>query len=475
MALYTGSGSKSWFAIGRNKVRGTKITEFDAPSGDGSSRTAGMTQKRFPFSEFNINEIADAIDSNLITGFGSRAAQVFGRYSAGGRIVTGIIPEDIIHFMMGILNLDTRPDGTLMANLNSKDTPDDTLIPAGHSVGSNYTPGNDGENKINASSPPSRLKFEFSAVPTAGTVTIKGFRKIGRADVDRFPITETATPRAISFTSKNYFQEITSITFDGITPGNATVVVTWGSNTWQHEAKFSTAASEFPGWTVQGSDGGQPFVAEDITPVRMDLSIGTGGVTNTMEVVGTRKDELRTIATAENEVYVFPESELKEHFPLGSTRQQPVWGSSFLYGDTIVKATGIEIGINLNLGPDDAFDGSRFITDITSQGNREIDFNPTIRFISGTQASDTFARWQNIYRNDERTKLVFRGYNYYGNGARELIEIECPSSQLITNEINTTGAGPIDRRLAFIGQPTGTETSEVIVRVQTQSEFTEGE
>ena len=127
----------------------------------------------------------------------------------------------------------------------------------------------------------------------------------------------------------------------------------------------------------------------------------------------------------------------------------------------------------MNLNPDDAFDGSRFITDIVQDGNREIDFNPTIRFISGTEASDVFARWQEIFRDDRREALLFRGYNFFGDGSRELIEIECPGSQLVTNEIGTTGAGPIDRRLAFLGLPSGTETSEIIVRTQTQTQFSE--
>ena len=47
-----------------------------------------------------------------------------------------------------------------------------------------------------------------------------------------------------------------------------------------------------------------------------------------------------------------------------------------MYDDTIIKATNIEIAANLNLGIDDAFDGSRFVRDVVQDGNREIDFNP---------------------------------------------------------------------------------------------------
>ena len=469
MPTYVGSGAKSWFAVGRNNARGTKIATFSAPDNTQDPRVAGMTQKRFPFSEFAINELSEAIANNLSTGFGSRAAAVFGQFSAGGRIVTGIIPQDIFHFLMGILNPDSLRSSTQITNVNQKTSPDDVIQTSGAIA--NITTAATVARKIAAGKPPSRIKFTFDAAPSAGTIVLKGHRKIGRPDKDFFTVSETLTPRAATVYSTKYLTQLDSVVFTGIT-GATNVALDWDSNTYETSGKFNTAATQFPGWTVQGSDGGQPFVAEDITPVRMTASIGTGGVSLTVEVVGTRKDELR-ILTSDADTYEFPDAELS-HFPLGSDRQQPVWGASFMYDNTIIKATNIEIAANLNLGIDDAFDGSRFVRDIAQDGNREIDFNPTLRFISGTQASDVFAKWQEIFRNDERSPLLFRGYNYHGNGARELIEISCPSSQLVTNEIVTSGAGPIDRRLNFYGLPSAAETSEIIVRTETQTEFSEG-
>ena len=471
MPTYVGSGSRSWFAIGRNAARGTKITTFDGPDNTQNPRVPGMVQKRFPFSEFAINEISEAIANNLITGFGSRAAAVFGQFSAGGRIVTGIIPQDIFHFLLGVLNSDSLPSSPKIVDI-SKASSNKDEIKASATI-ADITTSATLSRQVNTEGgkPPSRVKFTFDAAPTAGTIVLTGHRKIGRHEKDFFTVRETITPRAATVYSTKYLTQLDSVRFTGIT-GAANVGLDWDSNTYDTTAKFNTAATQFPGWSVQGSDGGQPFVAEDITPVSMTASIGTGGVSLTIEVVGTRKDELR-ILTSDADTYEFPEAELS-HFPLGSDKQQPVWGASFMYAGEVIKATNIEIAANLNLGPDDAFDGSRFVRDIAQDGNREIDFNPTLRFISGTQASDVFAKWQEIFRNDERSALIFRGYNYHGNGAREIIEIRCPSSQLVTNEIVTSGAGPIDRRLAFYGLPSAGETSEIIVRTETQEAFSEG-
>ena len=465
MANYTGSGARSWFALGRNSARGTKITTFAAPAGN----TPGMIQKRFPFSEFSISEISEVLANNLITGFGSRDAAIFGRFSAGGRIVTGIIPSDIFHFIMGVLSLTSLPTSTKIADI-SQATANKDQIKASAAI-ADITTAPTVARMVEAGKPPSRVKFTFDTAPTAGTIVVKGIRKIGRPEVDNFVVTETINPRASEVYSTNYYKQIDSVVFTSIA-GATNVGLDWDSNTYKTEAKFSASPVLFPGWTMQGSDGGQPFVAEDMTPVNMNLSIGTGGVSNTMEVVGTHKTELRKLTAGDAPAYTFTDEELAM-FPRGSTRQQPVWGASFWYGDTLVKATNIEIAMNLNLGPDDSFDGSRFITDITQDGNREIDFNPTIRFVSGTQASDVFAKWQEILRNDERSMLLFRGYNYFGNGAREIIEVECPSSQLITNEIVTSGAGPIDRRLSFYGLPSASEASEIIIRTETQEQFSE--
>lgn len=471
MPIYVGSGAKSWFALGRNNVRGQKITTFNAPDNTQDPRVPGMTQKRFPFSEFAINELSEAIANNLITGFGSRAAAVFGQFSAGGRIVTGVIPQDIFHLLMGILNSDSLPTSTKIADISKASSNKDEIKASAAIADITTTATVSRQVNTEGGKPPSRVKFTFDAVPTAGTIVLTGHRKIGRHEKDFFTVRETLTPRAATVYSTKYITQLDSVVFTGIT-GATNVGLDWDSNTYETEGKFNTSAAQFPGWTVQGSDGGQPFVAEDITPVSMNISIGTGGVSLTIEVVGTRKDELR-ILTSDADVYEFPEAELS-HFPLGSDRQQPVWGSSFWYGGEVVQATNIEIAANLNLGTDDAFDGSRFVRNVVQDGNREIDFNPTLRFVSGTQASDVFAKWQEIFRNDERSALIFRGYNYHGNGARELIEIRCPSSQLVTNEIVSSGAGPIDRRLAFYGLPSAGETSEIIVRTETQEAFSEG-
>ena len=152
--------------------------------------------------------------------------------------------------------------------------------------------------KIAPGKPPSRIKFTFDAVPNCRNDRFEG--AIGRSvdpDKDFFTITETLTTKS----RNRLFNEVShAVGFCGVHPASQepqNVGLEWDSNTYATTGKFNTAATQFPGWSIQGADGGQPFTAEDITPVRMNASIGTGGVSLTVEVVGTRKDELRILTS----------------------------------------------------------------------------------------------------------------------------------------------------------------------------------
>ena len=473
MAVKPRSGSQTWFAVGENLTRGTPIAVYDAPVRDnttGKLTTAGMVQKRFPFTEFSINDDPQIIESTLIRAFGAASADIFGLFSAAGRVRTGILPLDLLHLFRGCLNPSTKIESTKITGVNVDDedvafaqsaTTDSTTISTIKAV-------KDG----NA---PSKLQLTFSAAPTAGTVTINGVRKIGRPNnrIHKQKDREVLTPRkAVELTTKSW-ADIESITFSGILANDVMVTGAWDSGTYETLMRFNTANTLFEGWTVQGADGGAPFVAEDVTPIGARINVTSGGASVDMDVIATLKDELRVLA-AEGETLVFPESEIT-HFPASQEREQPGWGNAFFFGGEAIKATGLDIAIALNIATDtEAFDASRFATEIIQSADRTVTFAPTLRFVSGDQASDTFTKWQQILRGDVRSSLLFRSYNYLGDGSRTLFEIQAPSAQMNANEVVSAGSGPLTRRTGFKALPSASEASEIVIRTETKEQFSEG-
>ena len=468
MAVKPRLGSQTWFAVGRNAVRGTPIATFDAPDTTTDPDTPGMTQRRFPFTEFSINDDPEIIESVLIRAVGASSADVFGLFSAAGRIRTGIVPLDVLHLLRGCLN-PTSIASTKITGVNNESTPTDEAIPSGTSFGtiSNGKAVREGQ-------PPSKLKLTFSAAPTAGTVKITGIRKVGRPNnrIHKQVDTEVLTPRATAITSLKSWVEIKKVESTSLAPNGVTITGAWDSDRYETVMKFNTANTLFEGWTVQGADGGAPFVAEDVTPIAARFSVAAGGASVDMDVIATLKNELR-ILTSQDETLVFPDAEIT-HFPISQQREQPGWGGAFFFGGEAVKATGLDIAIALNIAADtEVFDASRYATEIIQSANRVINFNPTLRFVSGDDAADTFTRWQDIFRGDVRNELLFRSYNYLGDGSRTLFEIKAPSAQMNANEVVTSGGGPLTRRTGFKALPSTAEASEIVIRTETKEQYSE--
>ena len=479
MAVKPRQGTQTWFAVGENLQRGTPIglgaaSPLAAMSVDvvrdgttGRVTTPGLVKRRFPFNEFAINDTPEVIESTLIRAFGAASPDIFGLFSAAGRMRTGIIPSDMLHLLRGSLNPNAPVVSAKIDNVNV-----DGDNAAFGSTGVSTTITN--IKAVADGNAPSRLEMTFSAAPTAGTVKITGTRKIGRPDnrIHKQRDTEVVTPRAAKVLSSKYWVDIDSIEFNGITAGDLTVTGVWDSGTYSTEMRFNTLNDLFEGWTVIGADGGAPFVAEDVTPIATRFSVTSGGASVDIDVVATLKNELRKIGSTEEQVK-FEQEEL-DLFPISQEREQPGWGSSFWYGGQAVKATGLDVAIALNIESDtEVFDASRYATDIIQTANRVVTFAPTLRFISGDAAADTFQRWQNIIKNDIRSEIIFRSYNYLGDGSRTLFEIKANNAQMNANEVATAGQGPLTRRTGFKALPSTDEASEIVVRTETKEQFSE--
>lgn len=472
MALETRQSTQTWFALGRNKVRGTPIVIFDAPSGD----TAGMVQTAFAFSDFGLSNNPEVVESTLIRAFGASSPDIFGLFTSAGSMTTGVIPLESLHLLRGLLNPNSVATKKI-TNVNANDTPSNMLLAATTSVGSapSFT---DGNNKIAEGMPPSKVVFTFSAKPTGGVMRVKGIRKIGRPNnrLERRITTETIRLSETTHTTTKNYVQIDEISFPtAVAPGSVTFKADWDSGTHDNSMKFNESNELFKGWTMQGADGGEPFVAEDVTPISATISVSATGATISMDLIATVKQEKRILTSylAGTEVLEFPSAEAS-HFPISTEREQPGWGGAFSFGGTLVSCTGLEIVITLNLATDtEVFTGSRFALDVIQTGNRTVTFTPTLRFQSSTDAKDIIHRWQDILENDDRTPLLYQAYNYLGTGERSIFEISSPGAQLTSNEVRSSAGSPVIRTLGFKALPTESDPSEITIRTQANEAYSE--
>lgn len=461
MAVKPRLGSQTWFAAGRNATRGTPLANLDAI----------QVKRRFPFTEFSINDDPQIIESTLIRALGAASADIFGLFSAAGRIRTGIVPIDALHLLRGVLN-PTSISSTKITGVNNKSTPDDAAINASTSFG---TIAADAKHPIADGKPPSKLKLTLDTAATKGNVIVTGIRKVGRPNNRIHKVTdiETIAGTGTSLVTKKSWVDITKVENSGLDSGVTSFTGEWDPDGYETIMKFNTTNSLFEGWTVVGADGGVPFVAEDVTPISARFNVTSGGATFDMDVIATLKNELRKLGS-DDEALKYTDEEIAK-FPLSPDREQPGWGNSLFFGDRAVKATGLDLAITLNIAPDtEVFEASRYATDIIQTANRTVIFSPTLRFVSGDEKADVFNRWQHILRGDIRSALIFRSYNYLGDGSRTLFEIKAPSAQMNANEVVTSGAGPLTRRTGFKALPSSGEVSEIVVRTETKGQFTDG-
>ena len=458
MAVKPRQGSQTWFAVGRNAKRGTPLESLNDV----------QYKNRIPFTEFSINDDPQVIESVLIRALGAASADVFGLFSAAGRIRTGIVPVDVLHLMYGCLN-PTSISSTAITGVNDKSTPDDAAIDASTAFGAVAA---DKKHPIAEGKTPSKLKITLNAASTEGSVAITGIRKVGRPNNRIHRVTDT---EIIPFTSgtevttKKSWVDITNVENSGLTSGVNSYTGEWVPDRYETVMKFNTANTLFEGWTVPGADGGAPFVAEDVTPIAARFNITAGGATVDMDVIATLKDELRKLGTPGRSLK-YTDAELA-NFAISTEREQPGWGNAFFFGGKAVKATGLDIAIALNIAADtEVFDASRYATDIIQSANRVTTFAPTLRFVSGDEEADVFEKWQEILRGDIRSELLFRSYNYLGDGSRILFEVKAPNAQMNANEVVTAGGGPLTRRTGFKALPSTTEPSEIVIRTETKEQ-----
>ena len=426
----------------------------------------GMIPILFPVSNLDMNEDANITESDLISALGAATPSEIGQFSGHVNFTTGVLTENLPYLLAGIFN----PQGGLTSTaVGTQSAGAAIAVPANGDVVIVLPTG--------GTTHPSKIKMTFAAPPASGTLLVEGYTKIGSKQNNRRFRRETITLGAgRTFETENYYvwnaaapgiaANPLTITASSVgTTGNAAFVL----DPELFETEFSIARNDqqFQGWSVQGLVGGEPRAGFDVVPSQMTINAAPGGVSFEMQCPAGQVSRNRTVQGGEIEQLL-----LDANYEGASSERYAGWSIAFRYGTDLVKVTNLVIGFNRNYAADEAVDGDRFATDIQATDDRAITLTPTTRFRSSYEANAVFARWQGIFREDRRTALEARMYNYTGQGQRRQIIISGPSSQLSESPQTVVGGpGSIDEPLSFQSYPSGSDT-EITISLFTTQQYT---
>ena len=425
----------------------------------GTHITANPTgRKFFPLSNLDAGMDPDIEESDLITSIGADVPDDIGQIGANLSFRTRVLVQTFGSILRGVLTTQTTSEKLADVAIDAADI--------NNTNASNKVPATDKRwLATNAAVTDPAIaagalgtlpgKIEIGGITsTGGTITVSGYVGIGRTGRDQLFITETITVASgdTTATSTKYWREVTNITLGtGVT--GATITLTFKDQGYITEFTFG---NQFPGWTVLGQTGGVPFLAYDYVPSQLDFNANSTRIELNISGLVSRIYERRTIAGGANDEKLALETTDTTAFPDADTRYYAGWGGTVLFGGEIVKYTDLTTTVNFNYENESGVDGSRFKTGVEATRNRQVTFTPTVRFVSGTAATDVFQKWDEIFLQGLSEPLENRMYAFSSAGQQSRITFLSPASQLNqAPRLVVGGPGPIDRSLSFKALPSG--------------------
>ena len=435
--------------------------------------TAGMIQKRFPFTRLTLGGDSEQNRSESIVGGGSDTLNTSGQKGASGLLEAEILPEDFIHLIRGILNPNSEPISTQL---------DTEAIKAAASYTSaaitNFT---DAEPTW-----PAKVKATFSgATAAAGAkMIVKGLRKIGRPDVEQFPVTDIVDIKSGALSkavfSNKLFIDIDSVQFVNVSGG--TVQLDFDPDTHKTDLSLNTQNLQFPGWSFQESIGGMPVTAFDVIPASAEINIGAN-IRVLMNLLASQVTNRRMLNDPKVEKLAYDETVADAalaNFPIANLSFYPNWGGALIYGeDTDPTAfTDLTLGVNHNYEPSEGYTGSRFrgAPIVGGEGIRQVTLSWSGFFEHGDQENDVFHKWQEYYDDNYTAPIALNMYNYLDNGRQYRIELRGKRFQLTEEPtIPVEGRGQLPRRIVgkIVPSESATTPDEIEVSIWSQNAYSE--
>ena len=211
--------------------------------------------------------------------------------------------------------------------------------------------------------------------------------------------------------------------------------------------------------------GGTPNRVTDYVPGAMNVSAGDAGIDVEITGIGTRYDEYVTISDAAG--FDTPKFALESadtsYYANPPLKSFPGWAGALLFGSEVVRYTSIDFGINRNYENSPGIAGERFKYGVSAQGNREVTFSPT-SYLRAGDATDTFLKFRELFRNDAREDMIMDNRAYDSNGRRYQMLWECANGQIAESpRAEVTGQGPIERPLVFRALPGAGNVPEIVI------------
>ena len=420
-------------------------------------QAAFMFRNKMPFTRFTLDGDGDQSQSESIVGGGADTLNTPGLIGASGLIEAEILPQEIIQFMAGLLNPDSVPTSEKVPAFAAGGGSNEIRAAAAYTLGAELIDATIKTAEKHTPDWPAKLKATIVGTSLAGTpkMTVTGFRKVGRPDDEKFPVTKTVTPRPsditttkITIESGTHFTAVSSANITGITGTITSVQLEFDTGTYKTEISLNTRNLLFEGWSLQGSKGGMPIIGLDVTPASGEININQN-IRILLNTLASQVINRRLLTDIHEEIFAFNPNDPsysdtavsainalldKDQFPVVPLDFFPAWGGAFFFDmDTEPTAfTNLTMGINQNLVPSQGYTGSRKRGEPIVDDNavRQVVLNWTGYFQSGEAANDKFHRWQEYYRDNYTAPVHLNLYNFLSNGKQYRILFEGAQFQL---------------------------------------------
>ena len=446
---------------------------------------AFMFRNKLPFTRFTLDGDGDQAQSESIVGGGADTLNTPGLIGASGLMEAEILPQEIIQFMTGLLNPDSPPTSTKVPAFDGGSN--EIRAAAAYTLGAELIDSSIEQAEKHTPAWPAKVKATIVGSGLGGTpkMSLTGFRKVGRPDDEKFPVTKVVTPTAsqitgtqITIESDTFFTLLSHANITGITGTITSVQLEFDTGTYRTDVSLNTRNLLFEGWSLQGSKGGMPIVALDVTPASGEININQN-IRILLNMLASQVINNRLLTDINAEVLKFDPTTAPDNFPVVALDFFPAWGGAFFFDmDPEPTAfTNLTLGINQNLVPSQGYTGSRKRGEPIVDDNavRQVALNWTGYFESGDHANDKFHRWQEYYRDNYTAPVFLNLFNYLSNGKQFRILFEGAQFQLTefpTLAIESRGQIP-EQLTGKIVPGVGNSTGEIKVSVWSDFDYQE--
>lgn len=540
MAPQRRTSGDSYIFFGRQSKRGTHITgatAFQGTAPDWSNLeniAAALIPRRFPFVRNTLDPTAETTASESIVGGNVATPDIITSRSAEGEWEFEVLPEDVIHLLLGWFNPQTLPANTAIVSRTGAGVIPTAKITTHAAANGRQTISvdNTGNSPPIADTWPGKLKINFPAsgdLDGSGTVTILGEQRRSRSNNFNSTVTETIAATAAQLEHTNgitvskFYRKIDKIVLSGFSTFAATTekpTLTFLADTQKATLALHPLGALFAGWSSQMVKASTPYIAYDIVPNSFRLSVSAGSMRLTLTLIASFVQEGRVLIKPLEVAYKLPkfdrpetgstelaayettasrqtdQKEVLDNFPYKNLNFYPSNGTAVALGEpgqtladlqtaveadtaTIVTVTGIEINGTHNYGEPGGFNGDPVGGEPTTAAGqtREVSVSATILHETDQDYGDDNKTvfWQDRYFEGQEIPIIIRNYNWAPDGRQNLIETRLPNCKLSeVPGLPVEGQGEASRTLAFSASPTATgSANEIEMDVYSQGGFTE--